>query len=156
MISKIISGGQTGGDKGGLIAGRQLGLETGGHCPRGWKTELGPDHSLKDFGLICTKSDKYPPRTATNVRNSDGTVGFGNQGSAGMKLTRRLCHDFDKPYFEVLLNNTDYIPSFIEWLTINEIDILNVAGNRESKQKGIQKFTTEFLVEAIECYKKKN
>lgn len=41
-LRKIISGGQTGADQGGLRAGRLLHLETGGTAPHNWMTEQGP------------------------------------------------------------------------------------------------------------------
>ena len=37
MLIKIISGGQTGADMGGLRAGRALNIPTGGSAPHGWK-----------------------------------------------------------------------------------------------------------------------
>jgi hypothetical protein len=39
---KIISGGQTGVDRGALKAAKAAGLETGGWMPRGWLSEDGP------------------------------------------------------------------------------------------------------------------
>ena len=48
MIKKIISGGQTGADRGGLLAGRHLGIETGGTAPPDFITEVGVDDSLRD------------------------------------------------------------------------------------------------------------
>jgi hypothetical protein len=47
MLTKIISGGQTGSDQGGLEAGQKLGLETGGWIPKGWLTEIGANPELK-------------------------------------------------------------------------------------------------------------
>ncbi len=42
MVRKIISGGQTGADRGGLLAGEALKIETGGTAPPIFMTELGP------------------------------------------------------------------------------------------------------------------
>lgn len=152
MITKIISGGQTGGDIGGLLAGEQLNIPTGGHCPKGWRNELGTDFRLEKFGLICTDSSGYPTRTRLNVLNSDGTVGFGLQGSPGMKLTRNTCKSMNKPYFPVAyyaeMKDIVY-DTFRQWLINNNIKVLNVAGNRESTNPGIEQFTMQFLVKAI-------
>ncbi len=52
QVAKIISGGQTGADRGGLEAGRVLGIETGGTCPKFFRTETGHDVSLQGFGLV--------------------------------------------------------------------------------------------------------
>ena len=40
-IFKIISGGQTGADKGGLIAAKKANIKTGGIAPKGFMTEAG-------------------------------------------------------------------------------------------------------------------
>ena len=78
MLKKIISGGQTGADQGGLEAAEKLSLSTGGKMPRGFKTEDGPDPKLASrFGLGELASAEYPPRTRYNVVDSDGTVIFG-------------------------------------------------------------------------------
>jgi hypothetical protein len=50
----IISGGETGADRGGLDAGRSLGLKTGGSVREKYMTEHGPDPSLKVFGVETT------------------------------------------------------------------------------------------------------
>ena len=39
MLSRIISGGQTGADEGGLMAAALLGIPTGGWMPRGFLRE---------------------------------------------------------------------------------------------------------------------
>jgi hypothetical protein len=160
MIKKIISGGQTGADRGGLEAGAKLGLATGGHCPKNYKTEIGNDFSLKNFGLICTVSDKYPPRTNLNIQNSDGTVVFGKLYERGSALTIDLCKNtWNKPVLELpLLESSEesalmklYEMYFVRWAST--IGILNVAGNRESVFPGIQKFVEEFLVKCIPLVK---
>ena len=49
---KIISGGQTGADLGGLEGARDAGIETGGWAPAGYRTEIGDQEELlKGFGL---------------------------------------------------------------------------------------------------------
>jgi hypothetical protein len=40
MLERVISGGQTGADQGGLRAARACGIPTGGWAPRGWLTEI--------------------------------------------------------------------------------------------------------------------
>jgi len=80
MLSKIISGGQTGADQGGLEAAKILGVETGGRVPLGFKTEIGPMPDLgPQFGLVELVSGEYAPRTRYNVVDSDGTIIFGSE-----------------------------------------------------------------------------
>lgn len=136
--TKIISGGQTGIDRLGLEIGKELGLETGGTTTPGYYTENGPDTSLQDFGvteiapeLQAGKKGKefYLPRTEQNVINSDGTVYFStDEDSAGRIATQRFAKAHNKPF---LLNPTSQ--ELAQWLVDNNINTLNVAGNRGSK-----------------------
>lgn len=147
MIKKIISGGQTGADKGGLLAAEALGIETGGTAPPNYQTEAGPDYSLKSLGLVEGESDPriYPKRTRMNVRDSHGTLLMGNMNTPGTKLTLRFCKELGRPY---IINPT---PSQLKmWIDIFYIEILNVAGNRESKHPGIQKETFQLLYSTLE------
>lgn len=93
MIEKIISGGQTGADFGGLLAGASLGIPTGGTAPKGWRTEKGRDPRLEGLGLVEDDSWKYPPRTKKNIADSDGTLAFLLMPSAGTERTIRHCID---------------------------------------------------------------
>jgi hypothetical protein len=52
MIEKVMSGGQTGADHGGLRAARRCGIATGGWAPRGWLTEAGPAEWLAEWDLL--------------------------------------------------------------------------------------------------------
>lgn len=151
-VLKIISGGQTGADQGGLVAGRRLGLETGGTAPKGFRTAVGDDPRLAELGLVEHSSDKYPPRTKCNVRDSDGTLVIGRHSSPGSKLTIRLCAELRKPCFlQAWLVGQD-VPDTAEfqaWLIANDIRTLNVAGNGEGGNQGIGRVTIEFLVRAL-------
>lgn len=138
-VKKIISGGQTGVDRIGLEVGKEAGLQTGGTATPGYVIEGNKkDLSLKDFGveeisteLQAGKSGKefYLPRTEQNVLNSDGTVYFAtDEDSAGKIATERFAKQYNKPF---LLNPT--VEELRNWLSLNNIETLNVAGNRGSK-----------------------
>ena len=73
-IAKIISGGQTGADRGGLDAAIECAVPHGGWCPRGRKSEDGviPAH----YNLVETKSTAYPVRTEANIVDAHCTVVF--------------------------------------------------------------------------------
>lgn len=146
-LKKIISGGQTGADRGGLVAGKALGLETGGTAPPGFETDDGPKPEiLMAFGLTEGEPDpkKYPKRTIRNIRNSDATLWIGKPDSPGGLLTidtaerEKLC----------LVNPTAIELS--EWLFTHEIETLNVAGNRERKNPGIETRTWKLILEAVQ------
>ena len=147
MLRKIISGGQTGADIGGLMAGISLKLETGGTAPCGFTTEKGSRPSqLKSYGLVEGPPDFkiYPIRTRMNVQNSDGTLWMGNPNSPGGKLTLNYAVRYKKP---CLIN-----PNFGQlrrWVEEEKIQTLNVAGNRESKTPGIRSATYLVIVGAF-------
>lgn len=144
-LSKIISGGQTGADRAGLEVAKRLGYETGGTVPRGYKTSTGPDPTLKEFGVVEHKSDRYPPRTIKNVCDADGTVWFGNEETSGGKLTIVTARRMAKP---LLIN-----PSASElraWIIENGIEVLNVAGDRETNSPGSQARAEEILEQALD------
>ena len=149
ILRKIISGGQTGADQGALYAAEQFGLETGGWMPRGFRTDTGlrPDFAIR-FKMSMTVSETYPARTLLNVLHSGGTLVFGNPNSPGSKLTRHYCTDSGRPMFLVGWRTGDGVyvhQGFLDWLVENKIQVLNVAGNRESANPGIFEATRKFL-----------
>lgn len=127
-LRKIISGGQTGADRTGLECARELGLETGGTATKGYRTENGPDLSLKDFGLVEDDSPYYPPRTIKNVKDADATVLFGDPHSSGSRLTIKTCGAVGRPIF---INPVDLRP------IAEDFAVVNVAGNRKSVNPGV-------------------
>ena len=148
-LTKIISGGQTGADLGGLLAARDLGIPTGGTAPKGWLTELGPREGLlRDFGLTECDEEGLPARTRRNVVDSSGTLLVGNYESGGSRLTYDLAGQLNKPLFLAEFPNSTDTEEFRRWLELYDIQVLNVAGNRESKSPGIAEFTRNFLVGA--------
>lgn len=144
MVTKIISGGQTGADQGGLFAARDACIETGGFAPKGFLTEAGQQPGLlKSFGLVDSGLD-YVGRTELNVKNSDTTIWFGRIGSPGYRATHRAA---------VSSGKTVYIASELEHLDLvsilEEHDIINIAGNRESKNPGICEITRVWLLATL-------
>ena len=72
LISKIVSGGQSGVDRAALDAALSLDIRCGGWVPRGRRTEDGPLPSR--YAVRETWSEAYEVRTHLNVRESDGTL----------------------------------------------------------------------------------
>lgn len=146
MLKKIISGGQTGADQGGLLAAKELGLLTGGTAPKGFRTENGANLLLQSlFNLEEDSSFNYVERTYKNVCNSDGTIWFGLTNSPGAKTTFAAIKKYNKPYLVNPLTSSD----FINWIIKNNISILNVAGNRESKRPGIEQRVKKFIITSL-------
>ena len=156
-LNKIVSGGQTGADMGGLLAARDLGIETGGIAPKGWLTENGPHEALlRSFGLAECEERGYAARTRLNVARSDGTLLVGPHRNGGSRLTYEVATELKKPLLLIACPNpsgrkldTPRMEDFRIWLERYEIQTLNVAGSRESESRGIAEFTRNFLWNAL-------
>lgn len=155
-VRRIVSGGQTGVDRGGLDAAMELGLQHGGWCPAGRRSEDGP--IPRRYRLKSTRSADYKVRTEQNVIDSDGTlILFRRQLSGGTLLTSQYCENHDKPRWHVdLAEVTDEdhvklaVSGVVEWLVDNNVQVLNIAGPRESQNQGICLDTKAFLLQVFE------
>jgi hypothetical protein len=143
---KIISGGQTGADRGALTAAYFCGIETGGFAPKYFMTENGEDESLKIFGLEDSGLG-YAGRTNLNAQSADITLWFGRNDTAGYKATKNAAQRWN-----VFVNCTSKSVEEIATI-ISNFNIINIAGNRESKSPGIQKKVYDTMV-AVFLYKK--
>jgi hypothetical protein len=134
MIRKVISGGQTGVDRAGLDAAINAGIPIGGYCPRGRRAEDGTIPEI--YPLIELESTESHYRTEKNVIESDGTLIL-NKGilSEGTELTHYFTVKYGKPSLIIQLDADQLIePSHvIRWIQGQYINVLNIAGPRESK-----------------------
>ncbi len=144
MLNKIISGGQTGVDTAALDVALALGIPHGGWCPRGRLREDGII-PLK-YNLQETVSHEYSERTKLNIRDSDGTLIFlprdKNIGD-GTVLTIDEVKKINKPYLIIDGFADEQLAQIKRWLEINAIEVLNIAGPRESQSMGI--YTESFI-----------
>jgi hypothetical protein len=160
MLTKVISGGQNGVDQAALRAAKRVGLLTGGWAPRGYRTLDGPCLELRtQYGLLEHHSDKYPPRTELNVKESDGTLRIARHfGSAGEQCTLKFINKHSKPFMDV--DVIDLSPTVMMkvaiWIEAWNIEILNVAGNSEATDPGIGNRACEFLVGVLRYAKNPN
>src|SRR5437870_9182944 len=100
MLTKIISGGQTGVDRAALDVALELGLPCGGWCPKRRRAEDGP--IPERYPLTETSSRAYPQRTRCNVLDSDGTLILTRgRPTGGTALTIQIAAESGKPYFVV-------------------------------------------------------
>lgn len=157
MLNTVISGGQTGADIAGVKAAKQFGLATGGMLPRGFLTldGLHPEYAQL-YSMTEHYSDKYPPRTKANVRDSDGTIRFAAKWeSYGEQCTKNAISQHSKPYFDVDVVRADAPApqAVVDWILANQIEILNVAGNSEKSVPGIEEFVTGYLLEVFRLLK---
>lgn len=152
MIKKVISGGQTGADIGGLVAAKNWGFLTGGNAAKDYLTEKGTQESVLrlEFNLSDHKKLNYSSRNIENVKESDATIIFGYLHSKGSLLTKKACKDWNKVLITV--SQRDIVNQSVEEISTKLSQQLkthfplsddkeytvNIAGNRESKNLGIQ------------------
>lgn len=147
-MERLISGGQTGVDRGALDAALSLGLPCGGWCPRGRLAEDGPIDPR--YPLEETPTASYPERTEWNVRDSDGTlVVTRGRPRGGTALTVSLARQYRRPLLVLDLRGSPDSEVVGRWAEEEGVRVLNVAGPRESQQPGIQEEARAFLVVAL-------
>jgi hypothetical protein len=156
-LLRIVSGGQTGVDRGALDAAIAAGLAHGGWCPPGRAAEDGQIPAR--YQLREAPADRSPEapdvprslRTELNVRDSDATLVIRRSGSApdpGTELTLRFASRHGRP---LLVCDPDDVRSAARvraWLAALEIRTLNVAGPAESGAPGIGAAARR-LIEAV-------
>lgn len=142
---KIVSGGQTGVDRGALDAAQAAGVPTGGWCPRERRAEDGMIPAK--YPLRETKSVEYSERTRLNVRDSDATLILllEQPPVGGTALTIEAARKAGKPHRIVDLRDIHALPATAAWIRENDINVLNVAGPRESEMPGIYEKARAFI-----------
>lgn len=135
---KIISGGQTGVDRGALDACLDYSFRCGGWCPKGRLAEDGVID--KKYPLRETEEDEYSFRTIKNVEEADGTLIIAPENiSGGTLLTHQIAKKKNKPVLLITADppdNTLKEAAIVDWLVKHSIETLNVAGPRESQWPG--------------------
>jgi hypothetical protein len=87
-LLKIISGGQTGVDRGALDAALAVHFPCGGRCPAGRKAEDGT--IPENYPVTALRRGGYRARTLKNVQDSDGTLQCRPAGKVPYRVQRPL------------------------------------------------------------------
>jgi hypothetical protein len=147
-LKKIVSGGQTGVDRGALDAALAAKFPCGG-----WVTwdGMAEDGTIPErYPLLRLPRGGYRQRTRLNVTDSDGTAILYNEAlKDGTRLTRNLCALLKRPYILVNARQTpdpqvaaEFVGKFIEE---NGVKVLNVSGPRASKWENGYRFAQDVI-----------
>jgi Circularly permutated YpsA SLOG family len=136
-LEKIVSGGQTGVDRGALDAALAAGFPCGGWCSADRAAEDGPIPARYPLSPLARSG--YRERTRQNVLDSDGTaiLVHGVIGG-GTLLTLNLCKREGKPHVVIDASKTSEVAAAAEiarFVEKHEIHALNAAGPRASGWK---------------------
>jgi hypothetical protein len=142
---EIVSGGQTGVDRAALDWAISNGIDHGGWCPKGRRAEDGRVPGR--YRLRETPSKNYLQRTEWNVRDSDGTVIFSlaERLSGGSLKTLGFAAKHNKPHLHISAAAQDSAHRLQHFIQVNNIQVLNVAGPRASKEPGVAEFVLKAL-----------
>jgi hypothetical protein len=130
----VVSGGQTGVDRGALDAALGLGVPCGGWCPDGRRAEDGVIPAR--YPVTELRGAGYEERTHKNVEDSDGTliITFG-QVSGGTARTLEVCRKLVRPHLVVDAASVTFeeaLGEAVRFVRESDIRRLNVAGPRAS------------------------
>lgn len=154
ILTTIISGGQTGVDRGALDAAIELGIDHGGWCPSGRRAEDGviPDkYKLSE----CLTGD-YATRTIANVKDSDCTVIVREPGpiGPGTRLTIKTVQSKKSNWVDIDLSSDGAVTDLA--VIFRHYPVVNFAGSRESTCPGIQEKTRKLIVDAYNRNKRED
>jgi Circularly permutated YpsA SLOG family len=144
---KIISGGQTGVDRAALDVALKHGIETGGWCPTGRLDEF--DRIPDRYPLKEVESGGFTERTLRNIKDSDGTVIiYLGEPSGGTERTIKFCAELRRPQQLVdasKISSKQAAQLIADFVRLNKIDVLNVAGPRQSEWPDGYNYTSRTL-----------
>jgi hypothetical protein len=146
--ARVVSGGQTGVDRGALDAAVAAGLPVGGWCPRGRRAEDGEIPGT--YPLRETPSAAWDQRTEWNVRDSDATLILHRGALSGGTLrTAEVAARLGRPCLQVDLGKGPDPGAVARWLQGQRVAVLNVAGPRENGASGIAAEARGFLLAVL-------
>lgn len=134
---EIVSGGQTGVDRGALDAALEARAPCGGWCPKGRRAE---DGVIPARYPLTELAGGYAERTRRNVENSDGTaVLTDGEPAGGTRLTLTACSASGKPVCCIDRTTTpiEAAERLAQFVRVEGVRRLNVAGPRASEAPGI-------------------
>lgn len=157
-LIKIVSGGQTGVDRGALDATLAAGFPCGGWCPEG---RLAEDGAIADrYPIAVLSGAGYEERTLQNVLDSDGTALLHTgKLEGGTRLTAEHCVRHGKPH--VLIDASTCPPDgaareIAAFVERERVSVLNIAGPRASKWPGARDYAYDVVDRLLSSTRRKN
>ena len=160
MLSKVISGGQTGVDRAALRAALACGLAVGGWCPPGRASEAGPIPA--SLPLVETPRARSAAaagvprslRTEWNVRDSDATLvlrpgALDATADPGTAWALRCAARLGRPVLVCDPGAAGAPARIAGWIRAHAIRTLNVAGPAERTSPGIGASAEALLARAF-------
>jgi Circularly permutated YpsA SLOG family len=159
MLSRVISGGQTGADQAALRAAIASGIAGGGWCPPGRESEAGPIPT--ELPVRETPQERSPgapgvprsQRTEWNVRDSDATLVLcparAGPEDPGTEWTLRCAARLGRPVLVCDPGDPDAADRIASWIDALGVRTLNVAGPAESACPGIGALAERVLARAF-------
>ena len=149
MQITIVSGGQTGVDRGALDAALALGNPCGGWCPDG---RIAEDGIIPDiYPLQVLEGSGYRKRTKKNVMDSDATIIVYFEyvyPKSGTELTLLECIKANKPYLLLdggFLSVEDAAKQIFAFVQKHGIMRLNIAGPKGSSFPMAHSYTQSII-----------
>jgi Circularly permutated YpsA SLOG family len=136
-LLKIISGGQTGVDRGALDAALKFEVECGGCCPAGRLAEDG--RIPVRYPVAELPNASYSERTKRNVSDADGTLIIcKGELSGGTRETLEFCRERGKPHLvidvtwanieEAIARATEFVEGLLARERRNRSELAKVSG----------------------------
>lgn len=148
-IVLVMSGGQSGADRGALDAARHCGVPLGGWCPAGGRAEDYPDPPgvLALYPeMVETPSSDVIQRTEWNIRDSTCCMVFNTREagtSRGTDAGFAFYEKYNIPNWEFILDDPEtydaQVQAVIDWLNALDDDsiAISIGGPRASEYEGI-------------------
>ena len=148
-IIELMSGGQSGADRGAMDAARDFGIPVGGWCPAGgWAEDLPEPPGIRALypQMKETPLADVAQRTEWNIRDSSCCLVLNtpSQGtSPGTDIGYALYEKYNVPHFEIQLGDPEtyeaQIARAIEWLDglADDAIVISMGGPRASEYAGI-------------------